>query len=100
MTGVTGWQCPASETPVCCQRPRTAHGPPVSHASARRQTTPLAAPPDADNVKLDRETKLHLRAAEGWLEIGDYISANEELENIAPTRRAHPTVLNLRYRTY
>lgn len=38
----------------------------------------------------------HLLAAEGWLELGNFLAANEELENIAPLFRAHPEVLELR----
>jgi len=30
-----------------------------------------------------------LRAAEGWLELGDCLSAFEELETIPPLHRAH-----------
>jgi tetratricopeptide (TPR) repeat protein len=44
-------------------------------------------PPDA----------FHLQAAQGWLELGDYIEANEELEEITPELRAHPAVLNVRW---
>jgi hypothetical protein len=35
----------------------------------------------------------HLRAAQGWLELGNHLEANEELEKIAPALRAHPSVL-------
>jgi hypothetical protein len=27
---------------------------------------------------------VHLKAAEGWLELGNHLEANEELENISP----------------
>jgi hypothetical protein len=30
----------------------------------------------------------HLRAAEGWLELGNHLEANAELENIMPELRA------------
>jgi tetratricopeptide (TPR) repeat protein len=40
---------------------------------------------------------LHLRAAQGWLELGNAIEANAELEKIAPQLRAHPEVLKLRW---
>jgi hypothetical protein len=36
-----------------------------------------------------------LRAAEGWLELGNHLEANEELENITPKLRAHPDVLEI-----
>ena len=39
----------------------------------------------------------HLRAAQGWLELGDWQSADAELENIAPKVRAHPDVLEIRW---
>ena len=39
----------------------------------------------------------HLRAAEGWLELGNYTEANAELDNVTPTVRAHPVVLRLRW---
>ena len=42
----------------------------------------------------------HLNAAQGWLELGDWQSANDELENIAPQLRAHPDVLKMRFDVY
>ena len=42
----------------------------------------------------------HLLAAQGWLELGDHVEANQELENIAPTLRAHPYVLEMRWQIY
>jgi tetratricopeptide (TPR) repeat protein len=42
----------------------------------------------------------HLEAAEGWLELGNYLEANEELEKITPQLRAHPYVLEMRYKIY
>jgi tetratricopeptide (TPR) repeat protein len=42
----------------------------------------------------------HLRAALGWFELGDFVEANAELENIAPLLRAHPDVLNVRWAIY
>ena len=32
----------------------------------------------------------HLRAAQGWFELGLHLEANEELENITAEYRAHP----------
>jgi tetratricopeptide (TPR) repeat protein len=43
---------------------------------------------------------LHLLAAQGWLELGNHIEANEELENITPQLRAHPEVLKVRWEIY
>jgi uncharacterized protein HemY len=51
---------------------------------------PALQPPDS----------LHLQAAEGWVGLGDYASANNELEQISRTNRAHPDVLQLRWRIY
>jgi tetratricopeptide (TPR) repeat protein len=42
----------------------------------------------------------HLQAAQGWLELGNFNEANEELEKIAPALRAHPVVLAVRYGVY
>ena len=43
---------------------------------------------------------IHLRAAEGWVGLGDFAAANDELEKISQTNRAHPDVLQLRWRIY
>jgi tetratricopeptide (TPR) repeat protein len=43
---------------------------------------------------------LHLQAAEGWLELGNFLEANNELEEIEPLSRAHPDVLEMRCRIY
>jgi tetratricopeptide (TPR) repeat protein len=42
----------------------------------------------------------HLRAAIGWLELGNHIEANAELENIDPKSRSHPDVLEIHYEIY
>lgn len=42
----------------------------------------------------------HLQAAEGWVGLGDYAAANDELEQIAAACRAHPDVLQLRWHIY
>jgi tetratricopeptide (TPR) repeat protein len=42
----------------------------------------------------------HFRAAEGWFELGDMVSANDELDEISPEKRAHPTVLYFRSEIY
>jgi tetratricopeptide (TPR) repeat protein len=43
---------------------------------------------------------IHLNAAEGWLGLGDWASANEELDQITPEMRAHPDVLEVRWQVY
>jgi hypothetical protein len=42
----------------------------------------------------------HLSAAIGWLGLGNWQEANEELEKIAPTLRFRPDVLAIRYEIY
>jgi tetratricopeptide (TPR) repeat protein len=42
----------------------------------------------------------HLDAAEGWLGLGDYLAANEEMELISPELRACLEVLLLRLQIY
>lgn len=44
--------------------------------------------------------KRHFDAAEGWLYLGDWQSANAELEELTPRMRAHPDVLVLRCEIY
>jgi hypothetical protein len=41
-----------------------------------------------------------LTAAEGWLELGNWLEANEELESITPQMRGHSKVLCLRWQIY
>jgi tetratricopeptide (TPR) repeat protein len=52
----------------------------------------------AAKIELTRADKRHLDAAEGWVELGNHLEANEELECITPQLRAHPDVLHVRYR--
>jgi tetratricopeptide (TPR) repeat protein len=49
---------------------------------------------------LDPPDTFHLSAAIGWLELGNHIEANEELEKITPDLRAHPDVLEIRMEIY
>jgi hypothetical protein len=51
---------------------------------------PTLAPPDS----------LHLRAAQGWLELGNHVEASEELEKTTSRLRAHPDVLEMRWQIY
>ena len=41
-----------------------------------------------------------LNAAEGWLELGNHWEADKELDNITAKLRAHPAVLQMRWRVY
>lgn len=42
----------------------------------------------------------HLSAAQGWIELGNHLEANEELEQITSAFRSHPDVLELRWQIY
>ena len=42
----------------------------------------------------------YVRAAEGWLELGNHSEANEELEKVSASNRAQPEVLMLRWEIY
>jgi tetratricopeptide (TPR) repeat protein len=42
----------------------------------------------------------HLRAAQGWLELGNHLESNAELENITAANRSHPDVLEIRWAIY
>jgi tetratricopeptide (TPR) repeat protein len=46
---------------------------------------------------LEPPDSFHLSAAVGWLELGNWREADEELEKIAPALRAHPDVLEIRW---
>jgi tetratricopeptide (TPR) repeat protein len=52
------------------------------------------------HVALKPPDSHHLNAAIGWLELGDHIAANEELEKIAPELRVYPSVLKTRWSIY
>jgi tetratricopeptide (TPR) repeat protein len=43
---------------------------------------------------------IHLQAARGWVELGNHIEADAELDNIAANLRTHPDVLNVRWEIY
>src|SRR5580765_6856866 len=47
--------------------------------------------------KLPHPDSLHVLAAQGWLELGNHLEANEELEKIAASLRSHPDVLEVRW---
>jgi predicted Zn-dependent protease len=42
----------------------------------------------------------HLDAARGWLGLGKWVEANEELGRLTPELRGHPSVLRVRYEVY
>src|ERR1039458_8915528 len=49
---------------------------------------------------LELQDRRYLEAAEGWLGLGNFLEANEELECITPQMRAHPDVLCMRWNVY
>jgi len=49
---------------------------------------------------LEPPDSLHLKAAQGWLELGNHIEADAELDEIAPALRIHPDVLEVRWQIY
>jgi hypothetical protein len=51
-------------------------------------------------IPLEPPDSFHLIAADGWLDLGDAVSANNELEEISPEMRVHPAVLAMRYDIY
>src|SRR5258708_1191859 len=54
-----------------------------------------------NNMKpLEHSDTLHLRAAEGWLELCSHLEADRELDEITPGNRVHPDVLELRFQVY
>jgi tetratricopeptide (TPR) repeat protein len=51
-------------------------------------------------MKLEIQDQRYLDAAQGWLGLGNWHEANEELERIRPELRAHPDVLLARCEVY
>jgi tetratricopeptide (TPR) repeat protein len=49
---------------------------------------------------LEMRDKRHLEAAQGWLDLGNHVEANEELERIETQNRVHPDVLQVRWLIY
>ena len=48
---------------------------------------------DYQNKPLEQSDRFHLNAASGWLGLGDFDSADDELKQISPPMREHPAVL-------
>lgn len=51
-------------------------------------------------MSLSEQDQQRIRAAEGWLALGDWLSANDELEQMDAVNRALPSVIGLRVRIY
>lgn len=49
---------------------------------------------------LEHPDSLHLKAAQGWLELGNHLEADKELDEITPELRKHPDVLEVRWQIY
>jgi tetratricopeptide (TPR) repeat protein len=49
---------------------------------------------------LEHPDVLHLQAARGWLELGNHLEADRELDEITASSRAHPDVLEVRWQVY
>ena len=77
---------------------------PVRQAAATCVAVPLGQTTFRRDLRvippLQSPDTLHLKAAQGWLELGNYIEANEELEKITPRLRVHPAVLEVRWEIY
>lgn len=65
---------------------------PVAHSRASAQVSAVQplTPPDSH----------FLLAAQGWIELGNYREANDELERISTPLRVHPDVLEIRCQVY
>ena len=49
---------------------------------------------------LQHPDDLHLQAAQGWIELGNNLEADKELDEITPQLRTHPDVLEVRWHIY
>jgi tetratricopeptide (TPR) repeat protein len=49
---------------------------------------------------LEPTDTMHLRAAQGWFELGDHVEASGELEMISAQNRVHPGVLEVHWAIY
>ena len=54
----------------------------------------------SERETLGFQDQRRLEAAEGWIELGNWREANQELENISARNRAHPDVLRVRWTIY
>ena len=55
---------------------------------------------NAHPKSLEHPDSLHLQAAQGWIELGNHLEADKELDEITPQLRAHPDVLEVRWHVY
>jgi predicted Zn-dependent protease len=52
------------------------------------------------SVSLPNSDRFHLRVAEGWIGLGDYNAASEQLNRISPEQRSHPAVLKVQWQIW
>ena len=68
------------------------------------QAAPLAKTPESATLlkvkPLSPPDSHHLAAAQGWLELGNHLEADSELDKITPSFRIHPDVLDIRWQIY
>lgn len=51
-------------------------------------------------MTFERPDSIYFQAALGWLELGNWREANEEIENISPANKVHPDILQVRCKIY
>lgn len=51
-------------------------------------------------MKLEWPDNIHFDSALGWLELGNWLEANEDIERITPKNKTHPDVLQVRCKIY
>ena len=68
--------------------------------SIRRRIVGLIAMRTGDIKPLSDSDMHHLRAAQGWVELGNHLEADTELEKIVNEHRVHPDVLEVRWAIY
>lgn len=51
-------------------------------------------------MNFERPDSIYFQAALGWLELGNWREAIEEIENLSPANKEHPEVLLLRCQVY
>jgi len=55
---------------------------------------------NGDIKPLSETDQRHLLAAQGWVELGNHIEADSELDKIVNEYRVHPDVLEVRWAIY
>ena len=63
-------------------------------------TPSLSVSQKQKEITIEAPDSHYLRAAEGWLELGNHVEANEELKQISLQSRFHPLALLVRWEIY